>query len=929
MKIDFNNLKKVDKRYRPIPFWSWNDRLNVDRTEEQVRIMEEAGIGGFFMHARGGLKTEYMGKEWFDNIHAASRLARELDMYPYAYDENGWPSGFGGGLVNGLGLEYQQKSLHIEDASIGCEELDSTLLVKGGKRYFYRVNELYVDVINKKVIKEFIDKIYGEYEKRCGGQIEGFFTDEPQILRDTGYPWSFILEDEFVMRYGYSLTENLDKLFFDGEESRKVRLDYWQMVTELFSEAFYKQIYTWCTERGYKFTGHAVIEEDLFSQIVSSGACMPHYEYFTIPGMDWLGRDIFDCLTPMQLGSAAAQLGKKQVLSETFALAGHNVSHAELKRIYEWQMVRGVNLLCTHLEGYTLEGIRKRDYPPALFYQQPWWKDARLFFDTVSRVGMLLAEGEVVCDTLLLHNQTTAWALYDGVECEGSCAEKKINEYNDALLSDMKRLEMKHIPYHLGDETLIKRHGSVKEGKFIIGNMSYSTVVIPEHVAFLPFTEELLSEFSAQGGKIVKAKSLKANPVTDTDKLTYTCREFDNCTLHYFVNTDNEEVKAKISVGDTRLIVESAECVDFDGEYCFDPYESIILFDTGKAQEKTEKKDKSERVLLDGEWKLENASYNSLTLDRCDYYFDGELVEEGGYVLNILPRINALESPVELEQIYRFTLKDEVDKIYLATETPDLFEIWVNDKILEKRDEGYFRDSAFRMLCIRDYLVKGENTIRFRSTVSQSTACYEHLNKSWAFETMKNCLSYDVEIEPIYIVGDFSLELVGEVKELKRNAYRIFNAPVIAAKPSCVDVERLDLSGFSEFAGELTLSREYTFEDKRQRYVVLRGRGINSISLKINGKEVGTKMFPPYELDITDYIEVGVNRFEITLLNNLRNMMGPHHLEEGESYAVTPAHFFKESNIFSHEDGKGKDCHDTLPCWNDGICLVHFGLDNE
>ena len=30
----------------------------------------EYKIGGYFMHARGGLQTEYMGEEWFDNIAA-------------------------------------------------------------------------------------------------------------------------------------------------------------------------------------------------------------------------------------------------------------------------------------------------------------------------------------------------------------------------------------------------------------------------------------------------------------------------------------------------------------------------------------------------------------------------------------------------------------------------------------------------------------------------------------------------------------------------------------------------------------------------------------------------------------------------------------------------------------------------------------------
>ena len=106
------DFKQVDKKYRPIPFWSWNEKLDPKETARQVGIMDEAGIGGYFMHARGGLLTEYMGQEWFDNVKAATDEGAKRGMHSWAYDENGWPSGFGGGKVNGLGVEYQQKSLH-------------------------------------------------------------------------------------------------------------------------------------------------------------------------------------------------------------------------------------------------------------------------------------------------------------------------------------------------------------------------------------------------------------------------------------------------------------------------------------------------------------------------------------------------------------------------------------------------------------------------------------------------------------------------------------------------------------------------------------------------------------------------------------------------------------------------------------------------
>ena len=87
------------KDYRPIPFWSWNDKLEENELIEQIRWMNHTGFGGFFMHARGGLGIEYLGEEWFHCVRACCEEAKELGMSAWSYDENGWPSGFVGGKL--------------------------------------------------------------------------------------------------------------------------------------------------------------------------------------------------------------------------------------------------------------------------------------------------------------------------------------------------------------------------------------------------------------------------------------------------------------------------------------------------------------------------------------------------------------------------------------------------------------------------------------------------------------------------------------------------------------------------------------------------------------------------------------------------------------------------------------------------------------
>ena len=56
--------------YRGAPFWAWTCKLNEDELLWQIEIMREMGFGGFHMHARSGLATEYLGDEFMDLVDA-------------------------------------------------------------------------------------------------------------------------------------------------------------------------------------------------------------------------------------------------------------------------------------------------------------------------------------------------------------------------------------------------------------------------------------------------------------------------------------------------------------------------------------------------------------------------------------------------------------------------------------------------------------------------------------------------------------------------------------------------------------------------------------------------------------------------------------------------------------------------------------------
>ena len=62
--------------YRGKPFWSWNGELKQDELIRQIHVLKEMGFGGFFMHSRTGLATEYLGDEWFALTNARGCTTR-------------------------------------------------------------------------------------------------------------------------------------------------------------------------------------------------------------------------------------------------------------------------------------------------------------------------------------------------------------------------------------------------------------------------------------------------------------------------------------------------------------------------------------------------------------------------------------------------------------------------------------------------------------------------------------------------------------------------------------------------------------------------------------------------------------------------------------------------------------------------------------
>ena len=94
-------FRSPTSEYRAAPFWAWNCKLEEKELLRQIDVFHRMGFGGFHMHVRTGMDTEYLSDEFMQLIRACTDKAKGEKMLAWLYDEDRWPSGAAGGIVTG------------------------------------------------------------------------------------------------------------------------------------------------------------------------------------------------------------------------------------------------------------------------------------------------------------------------------------------------------------------------------------------------------------------------------------------------------------------------------------------------------------------------------------------------------------------------------------------------------------------------------------------------------------------------------------------------------------------------------------------------------------------------------------------------------------------------------------------------------------
>jgi len=374
--------------------------------------------------------------------------------------------------------------------------------------------DYYIDALNPESTAKFIEVTHEKYKKAVGKDfgtiVPGFYTDEPAMhyyhmgLDNLVIPWTTKMFKIFRQRRGYDLKPYLPALYTSmGDITSKIRYDFWRTLTEQYSESYYKQIRDWCDENGVLFTGHLLGEEWLRVHARCEGNIFKHLKHFHITGVDHLYPKIGTESEPDQhvalklASSAAHHYGITRLLCESMGGTYWDCSLERMKWIANWEYVLGVTIFNNHGYHYSIEGERKRDWPPSQFYHHTWWKYYDRFTIYMSRLGHILSGGKHIAKILVLYPINSIWTNYvpQSRNDIGNVIEFDFNYLTDVLL----RL---HFDFDYTDEDILSE-AKVRDGKIIIRDEEFELLILPPLTHIKSSAFDKIKEFVNNGGKVI------------------------------------------------------------------------------------------------------------------------------------------------------------------------------------------------------------------------------------------------------------------------------------------------------------------------------------------------------------------------------------------------------------------------------------------
>lgn len=983
-ELDPKLFANPTSEYRGTPFWSWNCKLDKDQLLRQIDLLREMGFGGAHIHVRVGLDTEYLGDEFMSCVKSCVDKAQKESMLAWLYDEDRWPSGSAGGLVTKDESLRQRKLVLTMKENPKCGRLVGkyeVVLGKDGALASYRLlkkgeeavkisqvwyayvgkndpspwfnNQTYVDTMNPKAVRQFIKVTHDRYASvigdRMGTVVPAIFTDEPEYgevelsgksddREEKSLPFTDDFASTYRKAYGEKLEEKIPELFWelpDGKIS-VTRYRYYDHASERFAATFSDLIGKWCDGHDIALTGHLMAEQSLGSQTRKVGDALRGLSGFQLPGIDMLC-DNMELTTAKQAETIAHQYGRPGVLSELYGVTAWDYDFVGHKGQGDWQAAMGITVRVPHLAWVSMAGEAKRDYPAAIGWQSPWYREYPLVEDHYSRVNVAMTRGTPRVRIGVIHPIESYW-LFMGPEDKTGIERRRQDVAFEHVTGWMLRgmLDFDYI-----SEALLPRQCRKVDGKQLkVGAMAYDAMLVPWLTTIRGTTLDRLEKFAAAGGKVVFAgevpKLVDAVPSDRAVKFSAKCTNVawdkDRIIDGFAAEREIEVVEAGKrgdrflyqirNDGDKRnvFICNFDRMNQHESEVRFKGDWSVTLLDTfsGKMEQLASRRDGDCTVLdwtfpahghllvrLEPGWRTGGMKPASKTWGG-DVKLAGPvgftlaqpnvlLLDQAEWRLNSEPW-NAAEEILRIDRAVR-------KKLNIPTRGGGMAQPWtVKEKVTElgRLEVKYTIKTDVNVESPKLAVEEPEN---MRITLDGKPVDNK-VTGWWVDEAIKTIqlpslsagthelvmsigMTKKNNVEWSYLLGDFGVEINGREAKL-------------VAAPKQLAIGDWSKQGLAFYSGNVTYHFTFEGQDQEMAVEVANFKGpLTAVSL--DGKPAGRIAFAPWRLEL-GRVDKGPHKLDITVFGNRINEFGPvHNTKTPKGYWAGSGSWYTSGDKWSYD----------------------------
>ncbi|MFQ6043862.1 MAG: hypothetical protein ACE5PV_23660 [Candidatus Poribacteria bacterium] len=347
-----------------------------------------------------------------------------------------------------------------------------------------------IDVLAPEGVDNLIHQVYEPYvsafKDYLGEVIIGFCIETPDFLSCepknlNRLPWTPELPDYFSNIKKYNLLETSPLLFYDSYDSASVRHDFWQVLTLRFAEVCIAPLREWVCNYGVKLA----LTQSLVARSLTKNA-LPLFREADVPGVHESG--VKSNLHPSkslillkQAVSIAGQFRKPYIVSRGSCNFHTEASSAKWLNDLHWLSIAGVNHFANIFKLNGAMGQKLELY--------------------LRRLSYILSRGRRRCNLLVLNSIGSLWVKF---------GYQDYHWINSELASISEALIHSHRDFDFGDEHLLAVFGQVnrRDGNLIIGDTSYSTVLIPPCINLQAQTVDVLRHFISAHGKLIAMEPL-------------------------------------------------------------------------------------------------------------------------------------------------------------------------------------------------------------------------------------------------------------------------------------------------------------------------------------------------------------------------------------------------------------------------------------